>query len=189
MNLVGAAAERNTKNATGQTNMNSFLYRSPKTEVRHSIIAGSGLFAKANIKKGELISLKSGSIVEESTLDKLDPICQDYWFQIRDGYYISPLTKQEAIDTALYINHSCDPNVGVDGDIGLVAIRDIKMGDELCYDYAMDTTKADFLLNCKCGSTVCRKIITGNDWKRKDLQERYGFHFAWYIVKRIKGWD
>jgi hypothetical protein len=37
----------------------------------------------------------------------------------------------------LFINHSCDPNVGFAGDIVLVAMRDIRQGEELTADYAL----------------------------------------------------
>lgn len=87
----------------------------------------------------------------------------------------------------MYINHSCDPNVGVDGDIGLVAMRDVEVGEEFCFNYAMDTT-ADYRLECNCGSKLCRGVVTGEDWKNKELQERYGIYFSWYILKKIKGW-
>jgi len=165
----------------------SFIYRSPKTEVKKSSIEGVGLYAKEDIGKGEVVSLKTGHIVTEEQLKKVEEECGDYWLQVRDNFFLTPLTKKEAKDTALYINHSCDPNVGADGDIGLVTMRDVAKGEELCFDYAMDTT-TDYRLECNCGSKLCRKIVTGEDWKRKDLQDRYGMHFSWYILKKIKGW-
>lgn len=165
--------------------MSQFLYKSPKVEVRESEIAGKGLFAIEDIKKDELISIKTGNIVTLEKLKTLDPICLDYFFQIRDGLFISPLTKEEALAFALHINHSCDPNVGSDGDIALIAMKDIKSGEELTYDYAMDTVWPDFKMECSCGSPHCRKLITGNDWKLPALQERYGNYFSYYILKKL----
>ena len=109
----------------------SFIYRSPKIEVRKSPIEGVGLFAKEEIYKGEIISIKTGHIVNRDQLKKVEKECGDYWMQVRDDIFLTPLTKDEAIETALYINHSCDPNAGVDGDIGLVAMRNIKAGEEI----------------------------------------------------------
>lgn len=165
--------------------MSQFLYRSQKVEVRESEIAGKGLFAIEDIKKDELISVKTGNIVTLEQLKTLDPTCLDYFFQIRDGLFISPLTKEEALEFALHINHSCDPNVGSDGDITLIAMKDIKSGEELTYDYAMDTVWPEFKMECSCGSTHCRKLITGNDWKLPALQERYGNYFSYYILKEL----
>jgi len=116
---------------------------------------------------------------------KLDPICLDYFFQIRDDLYISPLTKEEAYESALYINHSCDPNVGGDGEIAMVAMKDIKKDEELTYDFAMDTVWPEFTLKCSCGTKLCRNIITGNDWQLPELQQRYGNYFSYYILKKL----
>lgn len=165
----------------------TFLYISPKVYVKRSSIEGSGLFAKEDIFKNEIISLKTGHIVTTEQIEEIEENCGEYWFQVRDGLFLTPLTKQEAEETAVYINHSCEPNVGVDGDIGLIAMRDIKAGEELCYDYAMDTT-TNYRLNCECGSKSCRGVVTGNDWKNAELQKKYGMYFSWYILKKIHNW-
>jgi len=161
-------------------------YRSPKTEIRKSPIKGRGLFAKKDIKKGEIIFIKSGHIVEGyKEMIKLEKKLGEYDLQITDEFYLCPKTKEEVKDTAIFINHSCDPNVGPDGQITFVAIRDIKAGEELYYDYAM-TTDRNYRLKCSCGSKNCRKIITGKDWKLKSLRKKYGNHFAHHILKKIK---
>lgn len=85
----------------------------------------------------------------------------------------------------MFINHSCEPNVGVSGQIMYVAMRRIKPGEELTLDYAM-IDDAFFRMKCQCGSKNCRGVITGKDWKRKDLQKKYGEHFAWFILQKIR---
>ena len=82
-----------------------------------------------------------------------------------------------------FTNHSCDPNIGVQGQIIFVAIRDIQAGEELTHDWAM-TDDATSESECNCGSPHCRKIITGQDWK--DLQEKYGDYMSWYLREKIK---
>jgi len=161
-------------------------YRSPKTEVRESLIRGKGLFAKKNIKKGEIVFIKSGHIVKGyKEMKRLEEKFGEYDLQITDDFYLCPKAKEEVKDIAIFINHSCEPNVGPDGQITFVALRNIKAGEELCYDYAM-TTNRGYKLQCNCGSKNCRRIITGRDWKRKDLQKKYGNHFAYHILKKIK---
>lgn len=160
-------------------------YRSPKTEVRESKIGGKGLFAKGGIKKGEIVFIKSGHIVAWKDVKNLVKELGDYYLQIYDDFFISPKTKQGVKDTAIFINHSCAPNVGPDGQITFVALRNIKAGEELCYDYAM-TTAHYYKLKCNCKSKNCRGIVTGNDWKSKELQKKYGNHFVWFILKKIK---
>jgi hypothetical protein len=82
-------------------------------------------------------------------------------------------------------NHSCDPNVGLTGQIGLIAMRDIEPGEEVCLDYAMCDGSAYDEFDCQCGSLNCRGRITGEDWKRAELWERYEGYFSPYLQRRI----
>jgi hypothetical protein len=41
-------------------------------------------------------------------------------------------------------------------------------------------------MKCECGASVCRGFITGDDYKLKELQNRYGEHFMPFILKKIK---
>jgi len=160
-------------------------WKSPKTEVRESEKEGKGLFARENIKKGEIIFIKGGHILGWEQTKSFAEEFGDYYLQIDNDFYLSPISKDEVSDIAIFINHSCEPNCGPDGQITFVALRDIKAGEELCYDYAM-TTAHPFEMECNCGTKNCRKIVTGNDWKLKDLQDKYGNHFLWFIFKKIK---
>jgi len=159
-------------------------WRSPKTEIRKSGKEGKGLFARDVIRKGEVVFVKSGHILNWEKTKKFADELGDYYLQIHNEFYLSPTTKDEVQNTAIFINHSCEPNVGPDGQITFIALRDIKAGEELCYDYAM-TTAHPYKLSCNCRSKNCRKIITGNDWKLKELQERYRNHFTCLILKKI----
>ena len=161
-------------------------YRSSKTEIKYnSKIHGNGLYAKEDIMKGEIIFIKNGHIVPIKRLQKIEDELGDYSLQITDNFCLTPITKDEVRNLAIYINHSCNPNVGPDGQITFIALRNIKAGEELCYDYAM-TTSYEYRLVCNCGSKICRKIITGDDWKLKELRERYGDHFSYHILKKIE---
>ena len=63
------------------------------------------------------------------------------------------------------INHSCDPNCGIQCDEDLihkyVAFKNIEVGEELTYDYAMGNYVVQNFPNCLCGTNQCRKDITG----------------------------
>jgi SET domain-containing protein len=163
-------------------------YKSSKTEVKDSPIKGKGLFAKEDIVKGELLFIKSGYIVDLATAETLEAELGEYCLQITDNFFLCPTTPTEVEATAIYINHSCDPNVAPDGQISFVALRDVKAGEELCYDYAM-TTARDYRMECHCGSQNCRKMITGEDWKSSELKAKYGNHFVDFILKRQKALD
>ncbi len=64
------------------------------------------------------------------------------------------------------------------GAFALSARRDIAAGEEVTVDYATQTAEPDFVLDCRCGSALCRGTVTGDDWRRRELQERYGEHWV-----------
>jgi SET domain-containing protein len=161
----------------------SFL--SPKTEVRESRIDGRGLFAIADFAKGEIVAVKGGRIVDRKTLrEKVTPRLGPVEIQIDDDLFITPATDEEREVSMLYSNHSCDPNLGIRGEIIFVAMRDIRAGEELTHDWAM-TDNDDYSVECKCGAPNCRKILTGKDWQRPELQKRYRGYFSAYLVRKI----
>ena len=82
-------------------------------------------------------------------------------------------------------NHSCNPNCVLLGSQVLVAWRDINVGEELTFDYATcdDSDYDEF--QCGCSEPNCRITVTGQDWKRPDLQEKYEGHFSSYLARRI----
>lgn len=160
-------------------------YKSPKTIAKKSLKEGNGLFAISKICKDEIVAIRSGHIVNIEEAEILDQKLGDFSLQIADEFFICPKTRNEIDDVALYINHSCEPNIGIDGQINFVAMRDIEQGEELCLDYAMAMT-TNYRMECNCRAKNCRGIITGEDWEIKELQTKYGNYFAWFILKKIK---
>jgi len=160
-------------------------YRSPKIEVRSDGLEGRGVFATEKIEQGEVVAVKVGHVVTADQLSDITANVGDYALQIHDRFYLSPISKEEVDRMTIFINHSCDPNVGFDGQITYVAMRDIEPGEELCHDYAME--RADnYSLDCRCGSDLCRGKVTGEDWKDPELQQRYGNYFSSYILSKIR---
>jgi SET domain-containing protein len=160
-------------------------YRSPKTQVRKSKIHGWGLFAVADVAKDEIVAIKGGHIVDRKMLrEKITPVLGPVEIQVNDDLFIAPVTEEERELSMLYSNHSCEPNLGVRGEITFVAMRDIRAGEELTHDWAM-TDDEDYSVECNCGATNCRKILTGKDWERPDLQKRYAGYFSAYLARKI----
>ena len=160
-------------------------YLSPKTEVRESKIHGRGLFATDDISKDEVVAVKGGHIVDRKTLrGKVTPRLGPVEIQIDEDLFIAPVTYEERELSMLYSNHSCDPNLGVRDEITFVAMRDIRAGEELTHDWGM-TDDDDYSVECKCGAPNCRKILTGKDWHRPDLQRRYAGYFSAYLAGKI----
>ena len=142
---------------------------------KKSGINNLGLFAKTDIKKGEKVIEYKGKKfthkqVEEN--DRFDNSKAIYLFTLNERYVLDGDTKT---NTAKYINHSCDPNCEVDiinGKIWIIAIKDIKKGDELSYDYGFGYD-ADFRqFPCKCGSKNCCGYIVRDD-QRWRINRKY----------------
>lgn len=159
-------------------------YTSNKTEIKKSEKEGFGFFAFKDIKQDEVLAIRSGHIVEFEEAKKLDEEVGDFSLQITEDHFLCPKTKEELDEIALYINHSCNPNVGMDGQVTYVAMRNIKAGEELCLDYAV-AMNTDYELKCNCGSENCRKVVSGYDWKKIEIQEKYNGYFAHFIEKLI----
>ena len=159
-------------------------YRSPKIEVRSGAIEGRGVFATQRIKEGEMVAIKAGHIVTQKELAEITVSVGDFALQIHDEFYLSPKTPDDVERMTVFINHSCDPNVGFCGDTVYVAMRTIEPGEELCHDYSMARSD-NYTLQCKCGANCCRDTIRGDDWKRQDLQKKYSNRFSTYILEKI----
>ncbi len=159
-------------------------YISPKTEVRESPIHGRGLFATANIARGEVVAVKGGHVVTGDQLQGITRKLGPVEIQIGDDLFIAPVTDEERELSMLYSNHSCDANMGMRGEITFVAMRDIRAGEELTHDWCV-TDDGDYSVKCNCRSSRCRGTLTGKDWQRPDLQERYAGYFSAYLAEKI----
>lgn len=147
-------------------------YPEVRIEIKPSnILKGEvGVFSVRNIKKDSIVVDTNELQCKHfpwSIFKQLDPITQGkiygYCPGNKKGFCAPP--DLNYISIAWHLNHSCDPNVGLDKDYNFVAMRNIKKGEELCWDYAYDETNPEFSMTCCCKSTKCRKVITGNDWK------------------------
>lgn len=151
----------------------------PKVVVSSGGIHGRCVFAGEDIKKGkrviEYVGERISKSVAEKRIEAIDEKAE------RTGkvatYYIFELNKKHDIDgdvsynRAKYINHSCDPNCESDvirGKIWVLAIKDIKKGEELTYDYAFEFDKDNLKdTPCHCGAKNCvGYIMSSKDWKK-----------------------
>ena len=165
--------------------MLNLSYLSPKTAVQESPIEGRGLFAVEPLRQGEIVVIKGGYIFSRQTRRDLEKSLGPADIPITEDFFIGPLRAAEREGSMIFSNHSCDPNIGVQGQIVFVAMRDIQAGEELTHDWA--TTDDDaYEMACHCGSRQCRKIITGQDWRRQELQEKYRDYMSWYLQEKIK---
>ena len=142
------------------------LTRSELVEVRNSPIHGRGVYAVQLVRKGARIMEYVGERITHSEADRR------FWRKENvDGHtFLFVVNHKTVIDgshhgnDARYINHRCEPNcetVTENQRIFIEAVRDIKPGEELGYDYQLtwsddDTTEDLALYNCRCGTRTCR---------------------------------
>jgi hypothetical protein len=143
---------------------------------------GCGIFALEPLKRGDLILLWGGRVVRRDEFAPDMPNLTQRVLQIDAGLY---LLTPESLEPADCLNHSCNPNAGFSGQVGVVAMRDIEAGEEVCVDYAMCDSEPYDEFDCRCGAENCRGRVSGNDWKIPALQARYDGYFSAYLQRRI----
>jgi uncharacterized protein len=159
-------------------------YLTDKCEVQNrDVTGGKAVYARDVIEPGELIAVWSGRIVSAEELDELPEEIRRHTVQVEETLYLASHGPDEGPD---FINHSCDPNTGLEGQIALVALQRIMPGEEVTIDYAMCDGSPYDEFDCACGSPICRGRVTGDDWRNPVLWERYAGHFSPYLERRIK---
>lgn len=153
----------------------------PRVERRPSPIDGDGLFAHAPIAAGEVVERWGGIRITDVELAVI----------AASGERFSSAAVAEGAnllfspdDPINFGNHSCDPNLWLDGATTVVARRDIAPGEELTIDYAT-LSAGPWSMPCHCGFPLCRHLVTADDWRRPEIQARYAGHFSPFIDARI----
>ncbi len=139
-------------------------------KVKKSNIDNKGLYASKDIKAKTIIIYYKGKIITKKETErnpKYDNEKAIYLFNLNNRY---DLDGDFEYNTARLINHSCDPNCETDGKglkLWIFALRDIKKGEELSYDYGFGYDKDYKDFRCKCGSSNCCGYIVreGSRWR------------------------
>jgi len=141
-------------------------------KIKKSNIDNEGLYAAKSIKSGKIIINYKGKLVTKKEVEKNPKFDNDkaiYLFNINNRYDMDGDFKY---NDARLINHSCNPNCEVDGKglkLWIVAIKDIKKGEELSYDYGFGYDEDYKQFVCKCGAKNCVGYIVreGSRWRIK----------------------
>lgn len=118
---------------------------------------GKAVFAAKNYKKDDVILVFEGPIVSKSELPKNLHGKMDRFVQIGINQYMGPSRTTDD-----YVNHSCDPNSGLkftDFGLLLIAIKPIKIGEEIAWDYSTTMHEDNWQMDCLCGSKKCRGVV------------------------------
>jgi uncharacterized protein len=142
----------------------------PPVAVQNSKIQGRGVFATRTIRAGERIIRYVGESISPDEADRRYPFSEDE----RHHTFLFTLNEAVIVDAggrrgnaSKYINHSCDPNceaVIEDDEIWVHALRTIRKGQELVYDYNFILEERHSPANkrlypCYCGTAQCRGTI------------------------------
>ena len=126
--------------------------------VTRSCNGGKGTFTRRNIQTNTRILEFTGDRVVRDIVNHAQATGgPDSFLQIEENSFIGSSGKVDD-----YVNHSCDPNCGLEftGDrIYLKSIKPIKRGEELTFDYATSQKSFPFRFHCRCGSSDCRGEI------------------------------
>lgn len=143
--------------------------------------SGNSVVAREPVQKGGLLAVFGGVVYEWETFICLPERERSLSLQIEDRHFLVP----RPIGKGDFVNHSCNPNAGLSGQIILVAMRDIQIGEEVCFDYAMSDTVPYDEFDCLCGAPNCRGKVSGADWQKPELQKRYAGYFSPHVQRRI----
>ena len=141
------------------------------------------MYASQPIDKGEVVVRIGGTVMTEEEFQAYCATVSRYnAVQIGEETHLVDVPASQG-----GMNHSCDANLWIGDEVTVVARRDITTGEELTQDYALYTSSPRWIMQpCRCGTPFCRQVITGNDWQRPDVQERYRDHFSPFLNERIR---
>ncbi len=137
--------------------------------IRSSAIHAAGCYTTTAIRKGTRVVEYTGRRISKELADeKYENSPTTYLFGIGDGSLVI-----DGHGTAMFINHSCDPNCETEeiaGRVWITAIRNISAGEELTYDYYLYDGGEDEA-HCNCGAKKCRKsMYSPEELKRRDRE-------------------
>jgi hypothetical protein len=148
--------------------------------LKNSKIQGEGIFASRNYNKHDFVVKLTGKKIIWKYNDKKDREYCANWFGMGNNLWIDPnfpLSK---------INHSCDPNLGIKGSIFFYAMKNIKAGEELTFDYSTSEEEINWKMKCKCGSKKCRGNMTSIQLLPKNIYDDYLPYIPKYFQKVYK---
>lgn len=141
-----------------------------------SDIHGLGIRTSESIKRGELIRYIKGKIQVKENRSREDAMANPDWVGISKNCWIDPVKPYK------FLNHSCDPNIGIKGRVSMVALRSIKSGEELTIDYSTIEGDPRWEMKCSCGAQNCRKVVRSIQY----LPERQYKKYLPYISSYFK---
>ncbi len=154
------------------------------TEIkRDEKLKGNGLFVIKDIEKGEVIlDWSDGVLYKAKSPYYLPGDLVDHAIQVSENEWVDHIFARNA-------NHSCNPNTSVNDFTKFIALKDIKKGEEIFWDYAM-TEDSDWVMpiDCLCGENDCRIRISSFsalDVGKQELYKKEKICSQWLLNKYV----
>lgn len=145
-----------------------------------SKIGGSGLFASKRIGKDETIfHVRGHKTIKHRYTKKFSPTGPN-WIAVDDEKWLVPFDN----NPWPYVNHSCNPNAGYRGTLGIIAMKNISKGEEITIDYAITEGDPFWHMVCHCGTKQCRKRILSAVLE-PELLKRYESYLPTFLRKKV----
>lgn len=158
----------------------------PKLKLGESKINGFGIFASTPLEKFTVVIVWGGRILSSKERKEGFGV-KNTMVAIGEGLWLTATDQHEkTLDD--YMNHSCDPNVGMLNEVTLITTREIHEGEELVSDYCiwLDDEEYQMSTECNCGASICRSLIRGSDWRLPSIQKRMLPFFSPFLKERLE---
>lgn len=127
---------------------------------------GFGVYARRPFEEGERVLVIEGVERVWRSVDDADALANPNWICIGEHRWIDPTGP------ARFLNHSCAPNIAFREPREFVAIRDIKPGEELTFDYSLTEDEPLWRMACRCGAHSCRGTVRAIQFLSEAVIER-----------------
>jgi uncharacterized protein len=145
-----------------------------KVIIRNTDGRGLGLFANFDFKKGQLVVHGRGLYKTKQ--------------RTNHSFQMDEFTHMQLDKVSRSINHSCEPNTGVRNNqcraYDFIALRNIKKGEEITWDYETTEYISIAVRKCLCGTVICRGQTKGYKFLDNETKKRYGQFIADYLKKK-----
>ena len=141
--------------------------------IRDSPIQGKGIFTEKDLRRGNILF----EIVGEKFHHPYHPS----WSEENPNWIGTGYEEWLMLgpgDIAIYLNHSCKPNVIINEKLQLITIASVKQHEELLLDYSTTELDPYWMMKCNCGSPQCRKVLRSFQFLPRNLQNKYGKYLA-----------
>jgi len=135
--------------------------------IASSRIHGFGVRIGEDVKRGATIATIKGEMKFQMNKTEEDALGNPDWVGIAKNRWIDPQKPYK------FLNHSCNPSAGIKGRVTLVAMRDMKEGEEVTVDYSTIEGDPRWQMVCTCGEKDCRKIIQSIQFMPEEQFKRY----------------